>query len=245
MQIKGILFDKDDTLTDLSAFMLVPMQNYAQEMTFAYLGGNREVADRLLRALGIENGRVIRESILVAGSNDDIVRVTRQVLEEAGAALPPDFKQHARERIHKDTLESGTVRGLGNPALFSELKRRGIKLGVATSDDYALTLYCLKKAQIARYFDAIVSADRVKSSKPDPESARVFCSVCHLQPSQVIMVGDSANDMLFAERSGLVGIYLSDRDNSPLPRGAKRRISRLDELLEITGNETMACGGGE
>ena len=70
--------------------------------------------------------------------------------------------------------------------------------------------------------------------KPAPDIARMFCSQYGLLPEQVAMVGDSANDMLFAKNSGITGVFFRpDGWEDPLPEGAQLCIQDLEQVASL------------
>ncbi len=57
--------------------------------------------------------------------------------------------------------------------------------------------------QIEPLIDFAVFADDVKSHKPDPEAINLIINQCKLNKNEVILVGDSANDMMAAANAGI------------------------------------------
>lgn len=231
--LRGILFDKDDTLIDLETFWRVPVEKTAARAVQLALGRPDGALTRALEeAAGFRDGRLIPESPVVAGTNTDVVNACAGVLEARGVTLPPDWRQAVDHTLETACLTCGEVvpRVPLLPAL-EELRRRGIVLGVATSDNYAPTVHCLEKLGVAGYFSDILSADRVAHPKPHPDSALQFCRRHGLAPGEVAMVGDSVNDMRFARNSGLVGLFFRPEGwIGPLPAGARCSLRRLEEL---------------
>lgn len=60
----------------------------------------------------------------------------------------------------------------------------------------------LKQGQIAHYFDTIVSIDDVALGKPDPEGIHVACARLGLKPQETVVVGDTDQDAIAAQRAG-------------------------------------------
>lgn len=236
MAVKGILFDKDDTLVDLAAFWREPVRKAA-----AYLlrccerPWDEQLAVRLERAAGFDNGVLRPESPVVAGTNWDVMDAFAKELEAGGIQMDEAFREDGVRYLEYACIRYGAVVGKADfSALLPALKSRGIKLGVATSDHYDSAMHCLQKLRIESYFDLLLAADRVESAKPAPEMARLFCRACGIAPEETAMVGDSANDMLFAKNSGIIGIfYQSNQAPVDLPAGAVRVITDLMELPEL------------
>lgn len=235
--IRGILFDKDDTLVRLEDFWREPIRVSAAFAVREALGREDEEVARLLeQAAGFKNGVLIPESPVVAGTNQDILNAWNRILSSMGCSLvEPEQVNRFLEQSCRDLGQVVPTEPLA--PLLEELTCRGIKLAVATSDNFEPTLHCLKSLEISQYFCGIYSADRVPQPKPWPDIALAFCRDWDLNPEDVAMVGDSENDMRFAENSGVVGIfYCPGKPSTPLPRGAKYSISHFSQLLELLSN---------
>ena len=235
--IRGILFDKDDTLVRLEDFWREPIRVSAAFAVSKSLGReDKEVARLLEQAAGFEDGTLIPESPVVAGTNQDILKAWDRILSSMGSGLAePEQVNRFLEQSCRDLGQVVPTEPLA--PLLDELISQGIKLAVATSDNFEPTLHCLKSLEISQYFCGIYSADRVPRPKPWPDIALAFCRDWDLNPEDVAMVGDSENDMRFAENSGVVGIfYCPGKPSTPLPRGAKVGISHFSQLSELLSN---------
>lgn len=235
--IRGILFDKDDTLVRLEDFWREPIRVSAAFAVREALGREDEEVARLLeQAAGFKNGVLIPESPVVAGTNQDILNAWNRILSSMGCSLvEPEQVNRFLEQSCRDLGQVVPTEPLA--PLLDELISQGIKLAVATSDNFEPSLHCLKSLEISQYFCGIYSADRVPRPKPWPDIALAFCRDWDLNPEDVAMVGDSENDMRFAENSGVVGIfYCPEKNSTPLPHGAKYSISHFSQLLELLSN---------
>lgn len=234
--IQGILFDKDDTLIDLAAFCRKPIY-----MTAAYLsqhmgkGTDEGWIERLAEASGFRGDTLLADAPIVSGTNRDLMEAWRTVLRTGGMQLSEELAQNALDYLQWACEHHGNLKARADlPALLQKLKARGIRLGVATSDDYLPTVQCLRALGVAHLFDAVFGADRVPNPKPAPDIARMFCSQYGLLPEQVVMVGDSANDMLFAKNSGITGVFFRpDGWEGPLPEGAQLCIQDLEQVASL------------
>ena len=87
-------------------------------------------------------------------------------------------------------------------ALLARLRGRGLALGVATMDDTAIAWAHLRHLGIADGVDFVVGADAGHGAKPAPGMAHAFCAACGLEPSEVIVVGDTPADLMMARNAG-------------------------------------------
>ena len=92
----------------------------------------------------------------------------------------------------------------------------------------------MKKTEIFDYFDYLGTGDE---SKPKPETflADMFCNQCGIAPNEVLIVGDSKNDMLFAENVGayFIGIDTSRNNTSAFRNTGHKSVSNINEIIDI------------
>lgn len=227
MTVKGVLFDKDGTLMNIGDFWYSVLSRTAAQVAPS---ASPALQAELLRLAGFDSaGCLISESPVVSGTNRDIAQLWQEYLTRCRFPAGPDFLDQVLSGI-RDNCRFAAVTPT-TPHLrqiLLRLRLHGCHTGIATSDDYAPTNYCLQQLGITEYMDAVFSADRVPHPKPEPDMLYMACQLWGLTPNTIIMVGDSINDMLFAARSGCTGIYLSD--HAVLPPGAQHCIRSLDEL---------------
>lgn len=238
--VKGILFDKDDTLIDLAAFWCKPVKMLAKFLSSSN-SENQSLLYQLEAAAGFDNGKLLSESPVVAGTNNDILEACENVLCKNGIQVKDNFKEEGIKYLVNACIIYGEVKPKANFAkILPYLKENGIKIGVATSDDYGPTIHCLKELHIEQYFDSILSADCGLAAKPAPDMAQMFCRQHRIHPSEVLMIGDSVNDMMFAANSGLVGVWFApEQDSAFLPIGASYLLKdplELDYIIAAQNN---------
>ncbi len=212
MEIKGVLLDKDDTLIDLAAFWREPIRRTIQRLLLDYPSVCQRLAPTLEAAAGFQDGKLLPESPVVSGTNWDILHGFAKVLAREGFGFCDAQAAALNKFLERACAEYGTVQGNADfDRLLPALKHGGIKLGIATSDHFSPTWHCIQSLDIARYIDLVLTADWVPRPKPAPDTAEIFCKKFKLRPCQVLMVGDSANDMLFAKNAGLVGVLYAPK----------------------------------
>lgn len=235
--IRGVLFDKDDTLLDLATFWRAPVQRTVDFMLRELRRENDQALRHALEcAAGFDGDALIAESPVVAGTNADVVRACMDVL----AAQDIDvnvidrslFARLAETYLEIACLRDGVCQPTGDLAhVLDALHAQNIRTGVATSDSFASTMHALEKMGVAEKFDCILTADRVARPKPAPDMAMVFCARCSLTPEEVAMVGDSANDMRFARNAGLTAIYLDRTGAANID--CDYRIQRIEDVVAL------------
>lgn len=86
---------------------------------------------------------------------------------------------------------------------LSELKRRKIKLGIATSNSRELTDACLEALGIKQMFDTIVTGSDVNHGKPDPEIYLTAAENMSLFPRNCLVFEDVVMGLLAGVSAGM------------------------------------------
>ena len=85
--------------------------------------------------------------------------------------------------------------------LLETLKEKGLILGIATNRTNTME-QVLKDNDLEFYFEMVVTAADVKKPKPDPEQLLKIMAAFHLDPGEVIFIGDSEYDQRAARSAG-------------------------------------------
>ena len=181
--IRAALIDLDGTLLDTAPDLAAAV--------------NAMLAELGLQALP---AAAVREFI---GSG--IVRLVERSLQAAGLSLPcaqleralRSFGAHYRGLNGRSSAPyPGVVEGLGR------MRARGLRLACVTNKAAAFTAPLLEKSGLARFFDAVVTADQVGARKPHPEPFLFACRELGVEPAAAAAIGDSANDAEGARAAG-------------------------------------------
>ena len=90
-----------------------------------------------------------------------------------------------------------------------------------------------KNWDFVRFFRQFILQTGCKGRNPIQKQPNSFVRNTTYPPQQVAMVGDSVNDMRFAQNSGVLGIFYRPRGEEKLPDGAQWQIRSLQELLTL------------
>lgn len=94
----------------------------------------------------------------------------------------------------------GTETGLGL------LKSLGIPLAVITNKNELLATELLKQLGLADYFSLILGGDSLPEKKPNPLPLQHAAEVLGIRIENMLMVGDSHNDILAAKAAGCLAV---------------------------------------
>lgn len=155
--------------------------------------------------------RAFREFGIEVAADRVQAQIGRRALEIAGV-LAPELSQDrlisivdAKWRIFKEYFDQVKVFPKTRE-LFLLLKEKGIRTALATSTirrdaDFYIELLGLKEV-----VGAVVTAEDITYSKPDPEIFLRAASKLSVEPGQAVAVGDSPHDMKAASSAGMLSI---------------------------------------
>ncbi|MBL0370599.1 HAD family hydrolase [Rhizobium sp. KVB221] len=225
-KIAAILFDKDGTLLDFDRTW-EPVNRRAS--LFA-AGGDPALADHIMRTCGMdpETGKTEGGSLFAAAAPSEIVAAMVEAgapfsIEELTVAINRMFVEGAAHAVAVTDLE----------ALFARLKGRGLRLGIASSDNEASIRRMAENMGIMPYIDYIAGYDSGHGVKPEPGMIDGFAAGHGLDHAEIAMVGDNTHDLHMARnaRAGLaVGVLTGTSDRAMLSPHADHVLASIDDL---------------
>ncbi|MDQ0454993.1 HAD family hydrolase [Rhizobium paknamense] len=227
--ISGIVFDKDGTLLDYDASW-GPVN---RQLALMAADGDPVLADRLLMACGMdpESGHVVPDSLLAAGNSAEIA----EGLAEAGSPFDAEVLTAKLDAIFASASElSVPVTELA--PLFSRLKARGLKLGIASSDNERSIRTIIRRFGLEELVDFVAGYDSGHGCKPDPGMVLGFCAATGLTPEQVAVVGDNNHDLMMGRNAGaglVVGVLTGTGSRLTLEAGSDACLNDITELEQI------------
>ncbi len=226
--IKAILFDKDGVLVDFQA----TYGGSTIEVITRLSSGNAKILQKLASEIGIrlEDGHIDPHSMLVAGSVGEICGVWANIL---GVDNDPSFQAKINNRYTELTKSNAVFFDYVDDTLA--LLGKTYKIGLATNDTEDCALAQLGHRDFHQYFDFVAGCDSGFGAKPETGMADAFAKQLDLNLNEVVMLGDSVEDMHFAKAAGMIAIGVS---TGPLPADelahhADHMLGSLDELPQF------------
>lgn len=99
------------------------------------------------------------------------------------------------------------IGGLDN--FLQQAADKGIKMGIGSAAIMFNVDYVLDGLHIRKYIDAIISADNVVNSKPDPETFLKAAALLQVDPSDCIVFEDSPKGVEAATKAGMKSVVLT------------------------------------
>jgi len=228
-QIAGILFDKDGTLLDFDASW-GPVN---RDVALMAADGDQALADHLLLACGMDpvSGEIVPDSLFAAGNTIEIaegmINAGSPFMVEALVPKIDDcFARAAELSVPVTDLEP----------LFARLHGKGLRLGIASSDNERSIRVAAERFGILPYIDFIAGYDSGHGSKPEAGMVLGFCAATGLAPSEVAVVGDNNHDLHMGSNAGAglkIGVLSGTGSRETLTPHSDMVLSNITELEAV------------
>ncbi|WP_185806123.1 HAD family hydrolase [Streptomyces sp. RP5T] len=118
----------------------------------------------------------------------------------AHMGLPPEalepYSRTARALVDQTRLFSGALE------LLTELRNRGVRVGVITGKDRDRIEPTMEFLGVSHLVEALVTPDDAPAAKPSPEGVWWLLKELEARPERTVLVGDSAADMHAGRAAG-------------------------------------------
>lgn len=236
MKIKGILLDKDGTLIEFEKTWHKVFQNIFQELERVY-GLTKKETKKLKIRSGFREQGFEKESLIQYAPVEEILNQWMDELkleEEAKGRNTGITKKSLGELLerHSKGPDAKIIPLDHTLETIEKFHEKGYILGIATADSKESTIHNLQLLKIESYFQFLGCDDGYFRGKPDPHMGEEFCKKFGLRPSEVLYVGDSLTDMVFAEKCGFhfVGIKGSHNEYESFTENNYPVIENIGEL---------------
>ena len=190
MAIQGVIFDLDGVITDTA---------HLHFLAWKALGDS----------LGVEITLELNEGLKGLGRQETLTLI----LKEAG--LYDQYTETERQALadRKNRTYVASLESLGPQDLLPgigdclrDLKKRGIKIGLASSSQNAGLI--IKKLGLDSYFEAMVDPRSLSKGKPDPEIYLKAAAALGLSPAKCVGVEDARAGIEAIRAAGMTAIAL-------------------------------------
>ncbi|MDX1742110.1 MAG: HAD family hydrolase [Ruegeria sp.] len=197
MPIDAILFDKDGTLFDFAN----TWGAFGRNMVLRLAQGDHGRAAQLGRVIGFDLEQVSysKDSVVIAGTIDEIA-------EALTTHLPNIPLSDLIDVLNAESASAPQAQAVPLVPFLDDLRRTGLKLGVATNDGEMPALQHLDSVGIRDFFDFVAGYDSGHGYKPGPGQLLAFSTHVGVPPERVAMVGDSLHDLQAGRAAGMTTV---------------------------------------
>lgn len=194
--IDGVIFDKDGTLFDFRR----SWGGWARRFLLG-LSPDPVQAAHLGHVIGFDlsTGDFAPTSPVIADTPAGIAAVL-------APHLPGQTVAEIIRRINEAAALAPMAEAVPLGPLLSDLRARGLRIGLATNDTEVPARAHLAAHGITELFDFIAGYDSGHGAKPGPGMCLAFARHTGLSPARIAMVGDSAHDLHAGRAAGMVCI---------------------------------------
>ncbi len=208
--MKAVIFDMDGILLDTESVCKVCWKRAASEY------GIEGINEAYFRCVG-------------QNTND-----TLSVLEEycSGKVATDVFYKRTSELFHVVEDDEGLKLMPFVLECLESLKKKGLRLAVASSTRWESVQRQLKNAGIFDFFETITTGDKVPHSKPAPDIYLKSLESLSLSAEECIAVEDSPNGVRAAVAAGIKCVMVPDQiqPDSEMKKSAWKILKSLNEL---------------
>ncbi|MDJ1007781.1 MAG: HAD family hydrolase [Paracoccaceae bacterium] len=195
--IRGIIFDKDGTLTDFRKTWGGATRTLVADLS----AGEVALAARLAEALGFDPA-----THDYAPASPALVGPTSAMADALAAHLPHLDRGHLVMRIMAAEAEVDQVPAVDLPPLFDALAGDGYVLGIVTNDSEGAARRHLDFFGVAERVAFVAGADSGHGAKPAPGPLLAFADATGVAPEAVVMVGDTGHDLEAGRAAGMATV---------------------------------------
>ncbi|WP_298775563.1 phosphoglycolate phosphatase [uncultured Shewanella sp.] len=190
-KVKAVAFDLDGTLVDSALDLTVAVQDCLFEL------GLPLCSEMQVRSWIGNGAEVLMQRALVFAAGEVYSREQLQ-------AVMPRFKWHYQQNLQKHSRLYDGVK-----IVLARLHEVNIRLAIVTNKPYGFTVPLLSGFGLSDYFSIVLGGDSLSAMKPDPLPLQHLLKQWALTGDELVMVGDSRNDILSAKAAGTRSIGLT------------------------------------
>ncbi|ELV8718573.1 phosphoglycolate phosphatase [Vibrio vulnificus] len=216
-EIKLIAFDLDGTLLDSVPDLAVAADQATRAVGFPGVT-ELQVRDYVGNGADILIGRALSQSLTINPELSDELRAQARELFD-------DFYQktgHKLSHLYPTVKET-----------LKELHQAGFTLALVTNKPSKFVPDVLQQHGIADYFVDVLGGDSFPEKKPNPIALNWLMEKHQIQPTEMLMVGDSKNDILAAKNAGCASFGLTYGYNHGEPIAASEPDFVADSLAQL------------
>ena len=221
---KAVIFDMDGSLVDSMWVWL--------EVDRIYMEKHRLTAPETFHK-DIEGMSYIETAQYFVDTFDSLGRTREEVMQ--------DWRDMA-----VDLYATRVFPKPGAVDFLDEMRKRGVLLGIATSNDREIAQAALDARGLNKYFASVCTSSEVASGKPAPDMYLKVAEDLGVHPSECLVFEDIPKGILAGKNAGMV-VCAVDDDFSRRDEQEKKRLADyyIRDFYEIMNKTYERCAGLE
>ena len=238
VECKLIIFDKDGTLIDQYSALLELAKARGESIRKSV---GKRAAELWEKCVGVDlkKGRIDPYGPLAVAPRREEVLVATAAFYMNG--IQWNEAKETAQKAYDSADESmkppyGSVLLKGVAKTLEQLRRRKLKLAIASTDIHNRSVEASKALKIASCFDVIVGSDDVMNGKPSPDMIVEILNKTGCRTREAVMVGDSVSDMLMgrnAKVKACIGVLTGSTKKGELERLADVVVPSVCDLRAL------------
>lgn len=235
--IDTILFDKDGTFIDLHYFWGKMTEMRASEIVKKF-NLQKNMFSTLCLKLGYDTskGEMLQDGITAMYSRPVIIEIFCKNLNELGVKTTENDIEKIFDNVSKLFYEnmSEYTKPIESAIDFiKNVKSKGLKTGIVTSDTKESTLLTLKHFQWENLFDVVIGRESTKETKESGAPVKLALELLKSNPENTLMVGDAPMDFIAAKNGGVnqtILVSTGQIDENTLMQTSEFTTTSLDNI---------------
>jgi len=212
MQVRGVLFDLDDTLFDHNFATIHALADLCVEEPAFTCWPVHELQARHSALLEEVHAQVLAGRMTIPAARHERFR---RLLRDATNADVLDSRPTHLAAFYRAAYEKAWQPVPGAVALLTALRAAGLRIGIVTNNVVAEQRDKLRRCGLDVLIDALVTSEETGSAKPDPAIFAVALEQLELTPQASVMVGDAwATDIIGAQNAGVRPVWFNWRGSA-------------------------------
>lgn len=162
----------------------------------------------------------------------EVAKLYLEAFPEIPFTLEELQQEWTRMAYEKYTTEVSLKEGVKE--FIIELKERGMKLGIGTSNGRELVDATLQALDIEQYFDSVHTSCEVKTGKPSPDIYLLVAEDLGIEPARCLVFEDVPNGILAGKNAGMRTCAVYDKSSLDQEERKKEMADYyIDSYIEL------------